>query len=391
MCGQDLAQLLFELESNTGSSDNKEKIIELLKADDMAPMYQSLCEKHGWDIDDSLLNTMMEKNKTALTAIDEQEAEASSTGGDMEIIDAVQSRARYYARIGDFSKAIGLYDDLLSRPKAVASKRLDSLIEKCRIALFCADSAKLKVLLAETKKAVDAGGDWDRRNRLKVYEALTLLLQRDLRGAAQLLSDCIATFTCVELCSYDQFMFYTVVVAIPSFTRPQLQKMLINNPQVIAALRDHPTLRNFLHSLYDCDYAAFFRSMLELQEDIQVFILCLQTRDFSSVFQKNRFLGPHSNFLFRELRILAYSQFLGAYKSVKMSSMANAFGMSVDLLDIELSRFIATGKVNAKVDKVGDVVVTNRPDMKNAQYQNTIKKGDQLLNQIQRLVRVLDV
>jgi 26S proteasome regulatory subunit N7 len=82
---------------------------------------------------------------------------------------------------------------------------------------------------------------------------------------------------------------------------------------------------------------------------------------------------------------------LDAYKSVKMSSMARAFGMSVDLLDVELSRFIATGKVNAKVDKVGDVVVTNRPDAKNAQYQNTIKKGDHLLNQIQRLVRVLDI
>ena len=89
--------------------------------------------------------------------------------------------------------------------------------------------------------------------------------------------------------------------------------------------------------------------------------------------------------------MLAYSQFLEAYRSVKMSSMASAFGISLELLDSELARFVATGRINAKVDKVGDVVVTNRPDAKNAQYQDTIKKGDHLLNQVQRLVRVLDV
>jgi len=35
-----------------------------------------------------------------------------------------------------------------------------------------------------------------------------------------------------------------------------------------------------------------------------------------------------------------------------LSSMAQSFGISVPLLDGELSRFIAAGRISAKIDKV---------------------------------------
>ena len=56
----------------------------------------------------------------------------------------------------------------------------------------------------------------------------------------------------------------------------------------------------------------------------------------------------------------------------------------------ELARFIASGRLNAKVDKVGGMVETNRPDQKNAQYHAIVKQGDLLLNRIQKLARVID-
>jgi len=36
------------------------------------------------------------------------------------------------------------------------------------------------------------------------------MADRDFRGAAALLLDGVATFTCTELCSYETFIFYTV-------------------------------------------------------------------------------------------------------------------------------------------------------------------------------------
>ncbi|CAI5502446.1 unnamed protein product, partial [Closterium sp. Naga37s-1] len=57
----------------------------------------------------------------------------------------------------------------------------------------------------------------------------------------------------------------------------------------------------------------------------------------------------------------------------------------------ELSLFIASGRLNCKIDKVAGVLETNRPDARNAQYQSVLKQGDLLLNRIQKLSRVIDV
>lgn len=73
-----------------------------------------------------------------------------------------------------------------------------------------------------------------------------------------------------------------------------------------------------------------------------------------------------------------------------MKSMAESFGVSVEFLDKELSRFIAVSRLNAKIDKVSEIVETNRPDAKNSQYQEIIKRGDSLLNQVGKLARAIN-
>lgn len=57
----------------------------------------------------------------------------------------------------------------------------------------------------------------------------------------------------------------------------------------------------------------------------------------------------------------------------------------------ELSHFIAAKRLNCKIDKVAGIVMTNRLDMKNAQYQTVIKQGDLLLNQVQKLSQAINI
>lgn len=66
-----------------------------------------------------------------------------------------------------------------------------------------------------------------------------------------------------------------------------------------------------------------------------------------------------------------------------MSSVLNEHTSS------ELSRFIASGRLHCTIDKVHGVVETNRPPLKNAQYETVIRQGDILLNAVQRLSKVL--
>ena len=105
----------------------------------------------------------------------------------------------------------------------------------------------------------------------------------------------------------------------------------------------------------------------------------------------DRFLRPHYRYYCREMRVVAYAQILESYRSLTLESMAQAFGVSIDFIDRELAKFITQGRLNCVVDRVGGFVETNRPDLKNAQYQACIKQGDLLLNRIQKLSRVINV
>lgn len=97
-----------------------------------------------------------------------------------------------------------------------------------------------------------------------------------------------------------------------------------------------PNISALVNSLYDCRYRDFMSAVVELNDQLE----------------EDRYFATHSTYLVRELRILAYTQFLDAYKSVVMATMAMAFGVGDAFLDKELSRFIAAGRLNAKIDKV---------------------------------------
>lgn len=293
----------------------------------------------------------------------------------MEVMENLFVKATHFSKVGSWDASIAVYDEILNKPKTTTGKKIDALMAKARIAFFRIDMPTLNTLITEAKRLIDLGGDWDRRNRLKVYEAVYLMAVRDIRAASVLFLECIATFTCVELCSYKQFIYFTLETSIMSLSRNDLKKKIVDNPHVISIIRELPSMQNLLNSIYNCEYTQFFRSLMMVQNEILL----------------NRYIGPHSQYLVREYRILAYSQFLEAYKSVMLSSMAKAFDVPLVLLDDELSKFIAAGRLHAKIDKVGDIIETSRPDKKNSKYQDVIKKGDSLLNNIQSLVRIIDM
>ena len=70
----------------------------------------------------------------------------------------------------------------------------------------------------------ESGGDWDRRNRLKVYEACFMLYERKFERAASLFLQALPTFTCYEMVSYNRFIYYTVVASVVALDRVRLKK-----------------------------------------------------------------------------------------------------------------------------------------------------------------------
>ncbi|XP_023213395.1 26S proteasome non-ATPase regulatory subunit 6-like [Centruroides sculpturatus] len=112
-------------------------------------------------------------------------------------------------------------------------------------------------------------------------------------------------------------------------------------------------MNNYLFSLFNCQYEKFFKNLANVE----------------TMLKRDRLLAPHYRYYVREMRILAYTQLLESYRSLTLQYMAVAFGVSVEFIDRELARFIAAGRLHCKIDSVGGIVETNRPDSKNYQYQ----------------------
>ncbi|KAG7386340.1 26S proteasome non-ATPase regulatory subunit 6 [Phytophthora pseudosyringae] len=379
----ELSQLHFLLQHQRSAASTlapeaaaaaKTQVLELIQENDMAPFYRLVCGEFNWPVDAALEAQMSSKNAAELAALDERLADAEQNLGDIEVLEALLTKGRMYSRVGDKEKALEAFTVAGEKPQSINQKILVAL-HVIRIGLFFSDLELVEKYIKKATALIDEGGDWDRRNRLKVYEGCYLLMARDFKKSATLFQESVATFTATELMPYNTMVFYCVITCVLSKSRVDLKKKIVDSPEILAVINEIPCLTDFLNGLYDCDYKKFFTAMV----DIQPYIL------------RDKYLSTHSRYLYRELRVLAYAQFLEAYRSVTITSMAAAFGVSIEFLDTELARFIAAGRLNAKIDKVAGVIETNRPDAKNAQYQDAIKKGDLLLNRIQKLARVINV
>ncbi|KAG6876113.1 hypothetical protein C0992_000924 [Termitomyces sp. T32_za158] len=372
-----LAQHLFTLTQPRLAHLHDNARTELLKgiaADQMAPYYKIITStSSALTPDAALLASMEAANAEELKKLDERLSEATTTEGESEISDALRARANYLTRIGDKDRAIEAQNRALDKTPGIGS-RIDTVLTLARIGFFFGDNALIASSLSKAESLIETGGDWDRRNRLKVYTGLHLLTLRQFKRAGELLCDALSTFTATELLPYNDFVALTVVANALTLGRVDLKKKIINAPEVAQVLPDLPILGDLIKNLYDCHYDKFFLALATLEQTLLL---------------PSRVLAPHARFYVREMRILAYTQLLESYRSLTVDSLSRAFGVSVEFVDSELSRFIAHGRLHASIDKVHGIVETTRPSMKHAQYQSVIRQGDVLLNEVQRLSKVL--
>ncbi|KAG9293060.1 hypothetical protein G9A89_016422 [Geosiphon pyriformis] len=374
----ELAHCRFILNNSKAAEHHEEARIKLFAAiekDQMTPFYQLVTEELKLPCDKALLSKYQEGNKADLQRLDEKLQDAEQNLGETDISDALLEKANFFAKIGDKEKALSAYRVALDKTAGLGS-RIDVIFSFVRIGFFFNDNDLISRNIERAKSLIEEGGDWDRRNRLKVYEGIYRLSIRDFKTAANLFLDTLSTFMSTELMEYKEFVKYAVLAGAISLKRVDLKKKVIDAPEVLEVLHEISHLEDYITSLYNCDYAKFFQSLAAVER------VHLRT---------SRYIFPHLRYYVREMRIIAYAQLLESYRSLTMENMAHAFGVSEDFIDNDVSKFIAAGRLNCVIDKVNGIVETNRPDAKNAQYQQTIKQGDLLLNRIQKLSRVINV
>jgi 26S proteasome regulatory subunit N7 len=225
----------------------------------MGPYYKSVTSASNiLPLDKSLLAEMEAANEEELKKLDERLAEAEKIEGESEISDALKARANYLTRIGDKVRFLFLHHfprlhemnlgTIPTSPKARTRKDT-----RARVAhRHHTDHRPSRVLLLRHRdrdslhgqgrevrrlpvptaflanlplhRLIDEGGDWDRRNRLKVYTGLHFLSIRQFKRGGELLLDALSTFTATELLSYNEFVGLTVIANTLGLKRVDLKK-----------------------------------------------------------------------------------------------------------------------------------------------------------------------
>eukprot|EP00933_Yihiella_yeosuensis_P045881 TRINITY_DN41302_c0_g1_i1.p1 TRINITY_DN41302_c0_g1~~TRINITY_DN41302_c0_g1_i1.p1 ORF type:complete len:416 (-),score=115.44 TRINITY_DN41302_c0_g1_i1:129-1295(-) len=353
----------------------REEVLKTVREKNMLPYYEKyLCPDAIVPTDESLKAQMKKANEEELAKLEEALTDAKENLGDIEIRDALLEKAKFYNRIGDKDAAIQGYKDAFEKTVGVGA-RMDNILTVIRIGFFFEDKELMKKEIDRATAELKKGGDWERRNKLKVYEGLYLMITRNFKEAAKLFLNVMPTFTATELVEFKDFIFYTVIVSMVAMDRTALREQLISSPEVLSAIHETPHLQDFLNSYFYCKYHAFMKDF----------------GNITDLVRKDRYLSPHLRFFMRAMRLNAYKQFLASYRSVTLEAMATEFGVSAGFIDEELSSFISSGKLACKIDKVGGVVESNEADRRSQVYVEIIKQGDLLLNRMQKLSGVLDM
>jgi len=374
----ELAQVQFMLTCPAATEEDKatakDTLMAAVKESNMAPFYKYLCEQHGWMEDEALTAAMKKTNAAELVKFEATIKDAEEELGETEIREAHLAKSEYLCIIGDKDAAVAAFR--VTTEKTVSlGHRLDIVFNLIRFGMFYGDNDLTVRNLEKAQVLMDEGGDWDRRNRLKVYKGAHCASIREFAQGTERFLATVSTFTSTEIMDYKLFVETTVLMAMITLPRVELNKKVVVGPEIQEVLHQSPMVKSFLESLYNCNYSEFF----------------LQLAEVDKYMMKSRIFAPHRRFYVREMRIQAYAQLLESYRSVTLDSMAKSFGVTTDFIDRELSQFIATKRLNCKIDKVAGIVMTTRVDKKNSQYQATIKQGDALLNQIQKLSQVVNI
>lgn len=349
----------------------KQAMLAEMREHNMAPYLRMVHDAHGWAVEESELKKMDEINAKRIEHLDAKLKDAQENLGDVEVRDILQEKCTHYARIGDLENCLKVNQECAAKTIA-AGPKLDLCFQRIRLGLAFSDNEIAAKGITDANRLLK-DGDWERRNRLKVYEGIYHLFVRDFKRASERLLDSVTTFASGELISFKDFIFVTCIASLPILGRAELKKKIVDSPEVISA--DVSDIYGLVTAIHSCRYRAVFPAL-------------------DAVCQHQRrlvFVSAHVNYFFREVRVLVFTQFLDSYSSVTLQSMSNVFGIPVQVLDQMLGTLISNERIACKIDRQNNSVRTYRGDTTNFDYHKIVKNGDLLLNRIQKLSRLIDM
>lgn len=171
-----------------------------------------------------------------------------------EDVDGIEEidKATYILEIGKIYKEQKMMDKAIEQFKETIAQtqsfntKIDAIFEILHIGLLEKNQEILKEYLEKCHQMLkEDGGDWEKKNKLKVYEGLNFILNKNFKDAGKNFLDALMTFTSYELFDFKTFVFYTAITNIITVDRKSLKERIIDNSDVLSCINDIPHLQNF--------------------------------------------------------------------------------------------------------------------------------------------------
>lgn len=216
--------------------------------------------------------------------------DAKENQGEIEVLDITQEKAEFLAfECQNMPEAEKVFREAYEMSGS-ASKKMELIFEILLMNIEKEDIVAIKKDIETCHRLVEDGADWDKKNKLKIFEGVYCIMIRDFKKASDLFVSSIATFTAVELLDFKDFIFYAVVLGLLTQDRKRIKKDIIHSPDVLAINREIPYLKEFSESFYNCDYNTFFKAFIEICDMVS----------------KDRLMKTHAKFYTKEMRLVAY-------------------------------------------------------------------------------------
>jgi hypothetical protein len=141
---------------------------------DMLHFYLALVEQFNFEKNGDLTLRMKEHNDAKVQQLKARIKDAEENLGESEVREAHLAEADHYSKTLDKDNAVSAYRITLEKTMGLGEK-LDIVFTIIRLGFFWKDNSLILSNIEKAKEMIASGGDWDRRNRLRVYEGMNSL------------------------------------------------------------------------------------------------------------------------------------------------------------------------------------------------------------------------
>jgi len=168
---------------------------------------------------------------------------------------------------------------------------------------------------------------------------------------------------------------YGCITALATYDRPMLHDEVLHNAGFKSFLELVPIWRKIVSDYQASKYTDCFKALERVKNDMLLDI----------------YLSSHVNKLIGKILDRALDQYFRPFTSVRLQSMADAFGMEVPRLESQLSHLIADGRVLARIDSHSKVLHARHGDARSTTFEKAMEVGNRYVRDCKALLMRLSL